>query len=512
MPKDARILRKILKDAIGGNLAKGTALLKAFYPLSMVNFLVGMGIYGYKDGDYWPAVEDSVGKLGPRIRGEWGKFFLSFLHKNRLPFFDINQSQVLPSILGHGGIPESCLKNFFAETVFPLLAREVTHKKEAAYELTLLRENNTRWENLQQSIRKLEEKEAALKVKISGVKEKVFKLARYRELYPPAQEIVEVRDLPLDFAGFKKALDEKLEKLKEEKDQLVLKKEELREHVKGFSKNDQRLIDHAEDLVVSIKEYQKLKKTLRGFYKLQKEEENLLHDLEGEASPLFQGGWDPEYGAALRKVDFFEHDHRIAQLQNFLPRDLLREGGSILECCQVKLNSQGDVPFASILSEKKSREVLELLEGDRACIKMDLQENGIKNIKLIRKDEGQLVFAYEKGVQCMTCGEKIASQDIWNKNHYPKCKSLVPNIEHSEVKATLIWPTANIERSIPQKLRFGKELLNEIFTLYTEHTANVQKLMEGLIQDGQNLEKVTQALFSKEKHIFKELSQLAQKE
>ncbi len=62
------------------------------------------------------------------------------------------------------------------------------------------------------------------------------------------------------------------------------------------------------------------------------------------------------------------------------------------------------------------------------------------------------------------------------------------------------------------KLRFGKGLLNEIFTLYTEHTANVQKLMEGLIQDGQNLEKVTQALFSKEKHIFTELSQLAQKE
>jgi hypothetical protein len=33
-------------------------------------------------------------------------------------------------------------------------------------------------------MRKLEEKEAALKVKIAGVKDQVFKLARYRELYP----------------------------------------------------------------------------------------------------------------------------------------------------------------------------------------------------------------------------------------------------------------------------------------------------------------------------------------
>jgi predicted Zn-ribbon and HTH transcriptional regulator len=187
-------------------------------------------------------------------------------------------------------------------------------------------------------------------------------------------------------------------------------------------------------------------------------------------------------------------------------------GSSILECCQVKLSSRGDIPFASLLSDKKSREVMELVAGDRACIKMDLKENGVKNIKLIRKDEGQLVFVYEKGVQCMTCGEKMASQDVWNKNHYPRCKSLVPNIEESEVKATLIWPSANIERSIPGQLRFGKELLNEIFTLYNEYTDNVEKLMEGLIQDGQNLEKVTQALFSKEKHIFNELSQLAQKE
>jgi hypothetical protein len=79
MPEDVRILRNMLKDAMGGNLAKGTALLRASYPRSLAYFLVGMGIYGYKDGDYWPAVEDAVGKLGPRIRGEWGNFFLAFL-------------------------------------------------------------------------------------------------------------------------------------------------------------------------------------------------------------------------------------------------------------------------------------------------------------------------------------------------------------------------------------------------------------------------------------------------
>jgi hypothetical protein len=49
-----------------------------------------------------------------------------------------------------------------------------------------------------------------------------------------------------------------------------------------------------------------------------------------------------------------------------------------------------------------------------------------------------------------------------------------------------------------------------MFTLYTEETDNVKKLIQGLIQDGSNLEKVTQALFSKEKHIFRELSEFEQ--
>jgi hypothetical protein len=89
--------------------------------------------------------------------------------------------------------------------------------------------------------------------------------------------------------------------------------------------------------VVSIKEYQKLKKTLRGFYKLQKEEEKLLQDLEVEASPLFQEGWHPEYGVALRKVDFFELDHRLPTCRSFLP--LAGEAGE--ESVKVRRRGKG---------------------------------------------------------------------------------------------------------------------------------------------------------------------------
>jgi hypothetical protein len=96
MPEDVRILRNMFKDAVNGNIAKSTSYFKASYPISLAFFLVGTGIYGYKDGDYWPAVEEAVGKLGSRIRGEWGNFFLSFIHKNRLPYFDIIKARRYP--------------------------------------------------------------------------------------------------------------------------------------------------------------------------------------------------------------------------------------------------------------------------------------------------------------------------------------------------------------------------------------------------------------------------------
>ncbi len=318
LPEDVRILRNMFFDVLNDNVARGTALLTGRYPYCLASFLVATGLNGYKNGDYWSAVENSVGKLGPRFRGKWGNFFLNFLRQKKMPAFSLDEPQAVPAILGHGGVPDSCLDNYFSEIVLPMWSREVLGQAEAVFELSLLRENNFAWEKVRLKLCRLEEKEASIKVKIADIREKVFKLARYREKHPLVERLCSL-GLPHNFAGFKESLDRELAEIKEEKGVLAARKEALKAKIKSYSKKDQKLIHHADDLVSSIKEYQKLKKTLRGFYKLQKEEAKLSQEVEAEAAYLFRGGWEPEYGDALRRVDLFELEEKMGDLEALRP-------------------------------------------------------------------------------------------------------------------------------------------------------------------------------------------------
>lgn len=96
-----------------------TNFLKRIYPRSFCMFLVGMGLYGYSEGDYWTAVKETTGIHSPHQLG-WGELFLGILRSYDLPLFsEIGGHRFLTPILAHGGIPEKSLGDFFNYVLEP---------------------------------------------------------------------------------------------------------------------------------------------------------------------------------------------------------------------------------------------------------------------------------------------------------------------------------------------------------------------------------------------------------
>ena len=107
----ASLVRQVMVRGIGA----GTRYLTRKAPACLATFMVWAGITGYREGDYWSELQVAAGKpLDGKWRKRWGQAFETFLQENDLPLFDIKDShRYVTPILMHGGIPNSCLPEFF---------------------------------------------------------------------------------------------------------------------------------------------------------------------------------------------------------------------------------------------------------------------------------------------------------------------------------------------------------------------------------------------------------------
>src|SRR5206468_5732001 len=85
------------------------------YPTLSAVMTVGRGINYYNEGDFWSVLP---GLDSPIDRSRWGRKFEEFLvQHNSLESFrsikDEGGHRYVGPILGHGGIPQSCLPDFF---------------------------------------------------------------------------------------------------------------------------------------------------------------------------------------------------------------------------------------------------------------------------------------------------------------------------------------------------------------------------------------------------------------
>ncbi len=93
--------------------------LRDYTPHSLACFLVWKGIQGYHEGDYWSEVCQPIG-LPAHWQQKWGQIFEVVLRWSQLADFrDVGGHRFVTPILLHGGIPASCLSDFFENVIGP---------------------------------------------------------------------------------------------------------------------------------------------------------------------------------------------------------------------------------------------------------------------------------------------------------------------------------------------------------------------------------------------------------
>jgi hypothetical protein len=185
--------------------------------------LVWAGLVGYEDGDYWSAVQEFTSLPDtPYWEQKLGRFFLDFLEAHDLPRFDIEggHTYVTP-ILTHGGIPNSCLEEYFEEIVLPMVQRDLldpSDPEEVRQELSALRQYHQERKPLEQERAALLDKLRSLEDQMDHVQRVAKAFSDVADLWDIEREIASLdipEGLPSDYEAFTRERREELRYINE---------------------------------------------------------------------------------------------------------------------------------------------------------------------------------------------------------------------------------------------------------------------------------------------------------
>ena len=199
---DLEKLSSLIKINISVDPHQGTEHLKNVAPCCFACFLVWEGISKYREGDYWSVIRDAVGFSDPNWQSRWGRIFIEFLKDKGRPLFDIpGTHRYLTPILAHGGIPDYCLKDFFAKVLMPLFRKleNPNDRGEILQEISLYRKEESEKNKIEAQINELKELKSEDERKSGHLRALITlseRLRQFQELEQKAGDISEIDGLP----------------------------------------------------------------------------------------------------------------------------------------------------------------------------------------------------------------------------------------------------------------------------------------------------------------------------
>ncbi len=117
--EDIRKLGELLRLQIEGGVHESIRLLWEKAPACFASFIVGIGVWGYNEGNYWSAVSDVLQlDLDGNCQRLIGQGFLEYLNKNGIFAADLPGAHTyVAQILLHSGVPQQSLETFFKQVI-----------------------------------------------------------------------------------------------------------------------------------------------------------------------------------------------------------------------------------------------------------------------------------------------------------------------------------------------------------------------------------------------------------
>lgn len=237
--EDVDKLGRLIAGRLAGHFTRGLRWLEMHVPASLAVFLVGNGIWGYADGDYWSSVATTTGldRLAQaNIQALIGRLFLRFLAKNGLPQCDAPRAnRYVAPILLHAGIPDTCIGEFFSGVIVRLVREGITTRGEILDEIDAIRVDHEGNKSLIIQREELKAQERQLPAKLEAVKSFITLRRHLFDLHKKAQLAEDFEDVPDDYATFREERARKISEVRNEIEQSRSRRELSRGRAESFS-------------------------------------------------------------------------------------------------------------------------------------------------------------------------------------------------------------------------------------------------------------------------------------
>lgn len=299
-------LGALIKERMKGNIPKGIKYLTENTPTTLACYLMGHGIHFYDEGDYWTTLADYVGLNDLNWQVRVGQKFIDFLKRQQKPVFESPEAhKYVANILLHGGIPQSCLHEYFDQLVQPAIMRDLIDKDDVKAYLSELRTLENKNRKLARENQKLKEEQNHLQMKQAQV-EKLLKIKKeIHELQKQLDSLQEFAvELPDDYEETHERLMLELVIIQSK---YTIKKDQISkclEAIEGYNFKDNLIVEVAGDVKELIREYrEELSEVAKNITHLRKERQRGTQKLQCCLEKIEAEQYDPDlYEAMLKEV------------------------------------------------------------------------------------------------------------------------------------------------------------------------------------------------------------------
>ncbi|NPV81720.1 MAG: hypothetical protein HPY52_15915 [Firmicutes bacterium] len=295
-------------DAAPGYVDRGVAsfrdMLSRQFPVSLALFLVWQGLRGYQEGDFWTAVHNATGERDRHCETDWGEAFLSVVGRFSLTGLDDTHSfKYVTPILLHGGIPESCLPEYFQNIAWSVfVAKGITEDSSILKKLEELR---ACWEgagNIQTEIDRLSRLIDQRKRDIKRLDEYIHLQARMAALQPLLETLSTALDLQKQIKNLATKRAGLMEQLVEAKnrqeaystgDEAILARRESHAPPQSAKAIIEKCSGESQDSKPALTAMEKR------FEELQEQGSAVANRLRDAGKALFETDWREEFSFAL---------------------------------------------------------------------------------------------------------------------------------------------------------------------------------------------------------------------
>jgi hypothetical protein len=323
--EDIEKLGVLIRDKIKHDIGQGMQFLINNAPTCLSIFLVGQGIWGYREGNYWSAVAKSTGLDDINWQIRWGKFFLDFLKRKRLPQFDLEvesegSRRYVTPILLHGGIPQNCLSEFFSRIVVSLVSEDVVEEDDVKDRLFSFREQEAKKKVLQTEIRGLKKEEEKLSEELRNLAHLINLRKKVEELAMKSVDVEKWDDLPEDCVGFFKAKESELEKVRRQIIDLEMQRGDYQQKAQAFTEDDKRILEWALVIERCQRDCQTLSREKEKLSELKQKEKDYRERLNSLYMTLWRTPWEDRYGDVLTNLSWELLAQKCSEYRTLLDR------------------------------------------------------------------------------------------------------------------------------------------------------------------------------------------------